>query len=105
MLTYVPRSGSSEQSAEAMRTNAGEPVAGGALVAKLIDTFGVQIFTLGKFHSDPHPGNLLVAPDGQTLSIIDFGQTKVGTDPLPSWAPAPLGPCPPAPLPPFPAPI
>ena len=30
----------------------------------------------GKFHSDPHPGNLLVGPDGRTLSVIDFGQTK-----------------------------
>ena len=33
------------------------------------------LFT-GKFHSDPHPGNLLVGPDGRTLSVIDFGQTK-----------------------------
>ena len=49
---------------------------GAALIGKLIETFGVQIFTLGKFHSDPHPGNLLVRPDGKTLSVIDFGQTK-----------------------------
>ena len=61
-----------------MRTAGGEPVDGQKIIAKLIETFGVQIFSLGKFHSDPHPGNLLVAPDGKTLSIIDFGQTKAG---------------------------
>ena len=37
-----------------MKTAAGAPVDGGALVGKLVETFGVQIFTLGKFHSDPH---------------------------------------------------
>ena len=57
-------------------TLAGRAVDGAALIGKLIETFGVQIFTLGKFHSDPHPGNLLVGPDGKTLSVIDFGQTK-----------------------------
>lgn len=72
--------GSSAKAAAAMRTEGGVPVSGQALVSKLIETFGVQIFTLGKFHSDPHPGNLLVAPDGRTLSIIDFGQTKVIDD-------------------------
>jgi len=72
--------GASEKSAAAMRTKGGELIDGHGLVSKLIETFGVQIFTLGKFHSDPHPGNLLVAPDGKTLSIIDFGQTKVLQD-------------------------
>ena len=70
----------SEKAAKGMKTAAGAPVDGGALVGKLVETFGVQIFTLGKFHSDPHPGNLLVAPDGETLSVIDFGQTKVLRD-------------------------
>ncbi len=31
-----------------------------------------QIFRDGFFHADPHPGNLLVAPDGQ-LIFLDFG--------------------------------
>ena len=70
----------SEKAAKGMKTADGAPVDGGALVGKLVETFGVQIFTLGKFHSDPHPGNLLVAPDGETLSVIDFGQTKVLRD-------------------------
>lgn len=72
--------GSSAKAAAAMKTKGGVRVDGEAVIAKLIETFGVQIFALGKFHSDPHPGNLLVAPDGKTLSIIDFGQTKVMDD-------------------------
>jgi ubiquinone biosynthesis protein len=31
-----------------------------------------QIFELGFFHADPHPGNYLVLPDG-TIGILDFG--------------------------------
>ena len=69
-------SGFSAKAAAAMKTSGGNAVDGAALIGKLIETFGVQIFTLGKFHSDPHPGNLLVRPDGKTLSVIDFGQTK-----------------------------
>ena len=69
-------SGFSAKAAAAMKTSGGVAVDGAALIGKLIETFGVQIFTLGKFHSDPHPGNLLVGPDGKTLSVIDFGQAK-----------------------------
>ena len=35
-----------------------------------------QVFEYGFFHGDPHPGNLLVTPEG-TLAYIDFG--VVGT--------------------------
>ena len=46
----------------------------------LVDIFGYQIFELGIFHSDPHPGNLLIAPSGD-LTLLDFGQVKVlGSD-------------------------
>ncbi|MCI5056160.1 MAG: AarF/UbiB family protein, partial [Flavobacteriales bacterium] len=31
-----------------------------------------QIFEYGYFHADPHPGNVLVKPDG-TICLIDFG--------------------------------
>lgn len=31
-----------------------------------------QIFEFGYFHADPHPGNVLVRPDG-TIVLIDFG--------------------------------
>ena len=37
-----------------------------------IDVYLMQIFEFGYFHSDPHPGNILVKPDG-TLILIDFG--------------------------------
>lgn len=31
-----------------------------------------QIFEYGYFHADPHPGNILIKPDG-TICLIDFG--------------------------------
>lgn len=37
-----------------------------------MDVYLTQIFEFGYFHSDPHPGNILVKPDG-TLILIDFG--------------------------------
>ncbi len=33
-----------------------------------------QIFSYGFFHADPHPGNIILLPDGR-LSYIDFGLT------------------------------
>ncbi len=37
-----------------------------------LDIYLKQIFEFGYFHADPHPGNVLVKPDG-TLVLIDFG--------------------------------
>ena len=37
-----------------------------------IECFLTQLLETGFFHADPHPGNLLVTPDGK-LAIIDFG--------------------------------
>ena len=34
-----------------------------------------QVLVDGLFSSDPHPGNLLLLPDGR-LGLIDFGQVK-----------------------------
>ena len=31
-----------------------------------------MIFHLGLYHADPHPGNLLVMPDG-AIGLLDFG--------------------------------
>jgi aarF domain-containing kinase len=39
----------------------------------LLRTLGHQIFIDGVFHADPHPGNVLLLPDGR-LGLIDFGQ-------------------------------
>ncbi|GAB3326041.1 AarF/UbiB family protein [Hymenobacter humi] len=37
-----------------------------------MDIYLTQIFEFGIFHADPHPGNVLVQPDG-TVVLIDFG--------------------------------
>ncbi|MGQ0643643.1 MAG: ABC1 kinase family protein [Gemmatimonadaceae bacterium] len=50
---------------------------GGALparqvVAKVIELYIQMMLIDGLFHADPHPGNLLVTPDG-TVVLLDFG--------------------------------
>lgn len=45
---------------------------GQRLARILVDTYLVQIFRLGRFHGDPHPGNLFVMEDGR-LCFHDFG--------------------------------
>lgn len=42
------------------------------LATSLIEMFVEQILLNGFFHADPHPGNVLVQPDG-TIALIDFG--------------------------------
>ena len=37
--------------------------------------YGAMIFEYGFFHGDPHPGNLLVLPDG-SIGLLDFGLCK-----------------------------
>ena len=37
-----------------------------------MDIYLTQIFEFGFFHADPHPGNVLVRPDG-SIVLIDFG--------------------------------
>ena len=39
------------------------------------------IFEGGLFHADPHPGNVLVLPDGR-LSLLDFGMTGELDEPM-----------------------
>ncbi|WP_052098755.1 ABC1 kinase family protein [Paenibacillus stellifer] len=42
------------------------------LAKSLMEIFIEQILVEGFFHADPHPGNVLVQPDG-TIALIDFG--------------------------------
>jgi len=47
-----------------------------AAVARRIGAlYGAMIFEHGFFHGDPHPGNLLVLPDGR-IGLLDFGLCK-----------------------------
>jgi ubiquinone biosynthesis protein len=44
------------------------------LINTLVRLMLQTIFEEGLFHADPHPGNVLVLPDGR-LSLLDFGMT------------------------------
>ncbi|HNQ24217.1 MAG TPA: AarF/ABC1/UbiB kinase family protein [Phycisphaerae bacterium] len=48
---------------------------------RLAEAYLTQVFDLGVFHADPHPGNLLVEPPA-TLGLIDFGQVGTLTEEL-----------------------
>ena len=41
----------------------------------LFDVHGHQVFSLGLFNADPHPGNILVDSDSR-IGLIDYGQCK-----------------------------
>lgn len=43
-----------------------------ALINQLFRAYLRQVLVNGVFHSDPHPGNLLLTPDGR-IAILDFG--------------------------------
>ncbi len=49
------------------------------IARRLADGYLKQIFELGVFHADPHPGNILVAAPA-TVGLLDFGQVGVITD-------------------------
>jgi ubiquinone biosynthesis protein len=46
------------------------------LVNRIVNALATQVFTLGVYHADPHPGNFVVCDDG-SIALLDFGQ--VGT--------------------------
>jgi predicted unusual protein kinase regulating ubiquinone biosynthesis (AarF/ABC1/UbiB family) len=57
---------------------AGDPGAAArrdAVLGTLIEVFVTQILEFGHFHSDPHPGNVLVTEEGQVV-LLDFGSTQ-----------------------------
>ncbi len=45
------------------------------IIDKLVRFYTDQMLVQGYFHADPHPGNLLVTPQGQ-LVLLDFGMVK-----------------------------
>lgn len=55
---------------------AGAGVDPGQVAQTLVEVFAEQILSHGFFHADPHPGNLLVAPEGPRLVLLDFGLAK-----------------------------
>lgn len=42
----------------------------------LFDVHGHQIFNLGLFNADPHPGNILIDIEQNQIGLIDYGQVK-----------------------------
>lgn len=52
-----------------------------ATARRLVDCFLRQVFEVGLFHADPHPGNIFIDPPS-SLSLIDFGQVGTITDDL-----------------------
>jgi len=51
------------------------PLNAPALVEALLAVHAHEIFEDGLFNGDPHPGNILLCPDGK-LGLIDYGQVK-----------------------------
>ena len=47
----------------------------GETLRTLLDVHAEEIFVHGAFNGDPHPGNVLLMPDGR-LGLIDYGQVK-----------------------------
>jgi len=45
------------------------------IIATLSKVHGHEIMVNGAFNGDPHPGNILMMPDGR-LGLIDYGQVK-----------------------------
>lgn len=47
----------------------------GEILDTLLRVHGHEIFVDGAFNGDPHPGNILLMPDGR-LGLVDYGQVK-----------------------------
>ena len=69
VLTEERVSGVSIADLDALRTAGVDPTEASE---RLITAFLDQIFEVGVFHADPHPGNILVEADG-TIVLIDLG--------------------------------
>lgn len=60
--------GKSEKKPSATLVNLGD------VLRTMLDVHAHEIFECGTFNGDPHPGNILLMPDGR-LGLIDYGQT------------------------------
>jgi ubiquinone biosynthesis protein len=49
-----------------------DPAAGKALATSIALSILKQVFEHGLYHADPHPGNIILMPDGR-VGLIDFG--------------------------------
>jgi aarF domain-containing kinase len=52
----------------------------GRILETLCQVHAFQLFEGGAFNADPHPGNVLLLPDGR-LGLIDYGQVKYMSTP------------------------
>jgi predicted unusual protein kinase regulating ubiquinone biosynthesis (AarF/ABC1/UbiB family) len=52
--------------------NGSQRARGAEIVASVMELYIQMMLVDGLFHADPHPGNLLVAPDGRII-LLDFG--------------------------------
>lgn len=50
-------------------------IVGRRLLRSLTDAYAIMLLKCGRFHGDPHGGNLLIDESG-TPSLVDFGQMK-----------------------------
>jgi len=53
----------------------------GLIARRLVDCYLRQVFELGVFHADPHPGNVLIEAPA-AIGLIDFGQVGTISDEL-----------------------
>ena len=65
---------------EGQKLNKARPEQIKALCGTLLNCYLIQLLETGLLHADPHPGNLLLSPDGRIV-ILDFGlMTEVTED-------------------------
>lgn len=58
-----------------MRSKSSQPTDLHSALQLVLDVHGYQLFFCPLFNADPHPGNILLMPDGR-IGLIDFGQCR-----------------------------